>query len=247
MGKGGGSKKNYDPVYNARMAKVAESELAMAKVMYAFWETNLAPLEANIAEMDIRLLPQQERLQSSLLAQEQTLVDTDTEAMRTSAEMQTASNRYEMERMHEARGLLGAEVGAAAAALTADTAASNLKTQSAAAQAELLPQRTEYASNLMTQNTAALQAMRDRADVNLEERMGEASTDVAQEFGKARQQLSRGAVPYRRGAAAQNLAAEEAKARIQAKNQARRQGRKDEAANYAALAAQTKSTAGGLS
>jgi len=148
--------------------------------------------------------------------------------------------QLQLERLRTQQTLLPLEKVATEAGLLTDTAQSRLGEAQATALTGLVPQATDYMSNLMSSHSTALGALQDRANIDVANRMGEASADVAQEYGKVRQNLQRTATPYRQGAAIQTLAAEEAKAGVQAKNKARRLAREEEARNYAALATAAK-------
>lgn len=108
--------------------------------------------------------------------------------------------------------------------------------QTLEAQASLLPMETELAKNelqteldLMPQKTelaqshiAGSQELIDLADVNVEDRVGQATADVSAQFGQARKEVDRTASPYRSGSAINDLRANEALAKAGAATNARR-------------------------
>jgi hypothetical protein len=60
----------YDAAYNARMARIAEQQQALAGQMFDFWRQYQAPLEAAQARVGMELLPaQQEYMQGYLASQ----------------------------------------------------------------------------------------------------------------------------------------------------------------------------------
>lgn len=82
--KGGGGGDSVDPWYNARMATIAEEQQKIAEEYYEFWQTSgQKELEAQTAQANLSLLPQQTELQSAQMAADMELLPMQTEYQKT--------------------------------------------------------------------------------------------------------------------------------------------------------------------
>lgn len=300
MGSGGGGGSNYDKAYNARMATIAEKNMAIAEQYFAEWKNHARHYERDAFAAQRQLLPEQTRLQTAQLQAQTRLVDQEELTARTGLARTQALDRFDTAQAEQASSLLGSATrtqaeqlkqkfgeawntnylmgkqrNADAAELQAEMAASKLaearayrdksllgaEKRAKAQQLELefgkawnenyllgAERNTKKAAldearktsryNIAMADTRldATRRLQNTADVNLQERMGEASANVAQEYGKALQEVQKSAGTFRRGQAQQYLRAEQAKSSIQAKNAARKSGRKEERENYNRLA-----------
>lgn len=72
MGSGGGSSntRTYDPVYNERMAAIADRQQAQADEYFNFWKTQYKPMEEAQIKANIGLMPQEIETRKATLSAE---------------------------------------------------------------------------------------------------------------------------------------------------------------------------------
>jgi hypothetical protein len=134
-----------------------------------------------------------------------------------------------------------------------------LQSETLASQLSLLPLETELAKTEMNQelalsddkfdlaksHMAGSQELLDTAHVNVEDRVGQATADVAGQFGVARADMERTASPYRSGAATNSLRNEEALAKAGGATNARRTAELDKNTMLTSALQNSRATLGG--